>query len=29
MENGWDFRPAICFYPDPYQEWTIEKKEKK
>jgi hypothetical protein len=28
MTDGWDFRPALCFYPDPYQEWIIEKKEK-
>ena len=23
---GWDWRPAICFIPDPNHEWKIEKK---
>ena len=25
MVSGWDYRPAICFIPDPNHEWTIEK----
>lgn len=25
MEDGWDWRVAMCFVPDPNHEWVIEK----
>jgi hypothetical protein len=24
MSDGWDWRIALCFVPDPNHEWTIE-----
>ena len=24
LENGWDWRPALAFVPDPGHEWDIE-----
>lgn len=28
MDNGWDWRPALAFVPDPKHEWAITQEKK-
>jgi hypothetical protein len=28
MQDGWDWRVAMCFVPDPNHEWVLEEDKK-